>query len=224
MPDTDSTIEPEKPLGLRERSRRERFARILNAAEELFAQKGFDNVTTREVAQAAGVGEATLFRYVANKNDLLLLVIGLKQDDLIDALESADDLTAARAPASPSGQWYIDRILEIYRARIGYYITDPENIAKYVVTGLQSGSKLGPLSTQAGDRIISRVRSIVEAGQQAGALRDDVDATIVARNLNGTYIHEVLRSPARNLSISGTWDRFSERVDVMLRPLLTAGR
>lgn len=219
---TPVTPDGDKPLGLRERNRQERLARILSAAEQLFAEKGFDQVTTREIAQAALVGEATLFRYVSNKSDLLLLVIGSKQDLLLDELELADDRTAAQAPPSPSAQWFLDRITTIYRARIHYYVADPVNVAQYVSAGLQSGSMLGPKSTFAGDRVIARVHKILEAGQQSGALRDDVDPLLVARNINGTYIHEVLRSPARNLTISATWDRLAERLDVMLRPLITA--
>lgn len=222
MTTTPTAPNGDKPLGLRERNRQERLARILSAAAQLFAEKGFDQVTTREIAHAARVGEATLFRYVPNKSDLLLLVIGSKQDLLLDQLEQADDRTEAQAPKSPSAQWFLDRITEIYRARIGYYVADPVNVAQYVTAGLQAGSMLGPKSTFAGDRVIARVQRILAAGQQSGALRDDVDALLVARNVNGTYIHEVLRSPARNLTISATWDRLAERLDVMLRPLITA--
>lgn len=219
---TQTVPSPEPKIGLRERNRRERFARILNAAEELFIEKGFDQVTTREIAQAAGVGEATLFRYVANKGDLLLLVIGRTQDALIDRLEAADDETASATPAAPTGDWFIQRILDIYQGRIRYYETDPENIAKFVSTGLEMGSTLGPRSTNAGDRVVARIREIIEAGQAAGALRDGLSAETIARNVNGIYIHEVLRSPARNLDISLTWDRLAERFDVMLRPLTTS--
>lgn len=219
--DTNLPLPDEEPIGLRERGRQERFARVLTAAEELFIAKGFDAVTTREVAQLAGVGEATLFRYVANKTDLLLLVIGRTQDSLIDDIVLSDRRTEDHSPEAPSGEWYIDRIAAIYRERIRYYTLDPENVAKYVVSGLQSsGSRLGERSTRAGDRIIELVRNIVVTAQERRVFRDDVDPTLVARNLNGCYIHEVLRSPARNLPIETTWDRLHERFDVMLRPLL----
>lgn len=215
---TEAKSEP--PIGLRERNRRERFARILNAAEQLFTEHGFDQVTTREVAQAAGVGEATLFRYVANKSDLLMLVIGRTQDVLLDELEGADDRTAEAMPEHPSGEWFMERIHAIYSGRIRYYQSDPENVAKYVSTGLQTGSALGPRSTVSGDRVITRVRGILEDAQRRGVLRDDVDAKTVARNVNGIYIHEVLRSQPRQLDISQTWDRLRDRFDVMLRPLI----
>lgn len=40
---------------------------ILLAARGLFARKGYDSTTTRDLATAAGVAEATLFRHFANK-------------------------------------------------------------------------------------------------------------------------------------------------------------
>lgn len=221
----NNTVTPpleKKPQGLRERGRQERFARIIAAAEEVFAEKAFDEVTTREVAQRAQVGEATLFRYVAHKTDLLLLVIGRRQEKLIDQIEQADDLTAATPTAEMTGQWFIERIEQVYRARIGFYMLDPEYVANYVSIGFQCESALGANSIVSGDRIISRIQHILEAGQSVGVLRDDVKANIVARNLNGAYIHEVLRTPARHLPVDETWQRLEERLDAMLRPLLTA--
>jgi len=45
--------------------------RILAAARELFAQKGSRGTTTRQIAQRAGVNEATLFRHFGTKPQLL---------------------------------------------------------------------------------------------------------------------------------------------------------
>ncbi len=48
--------------------------RILNAAQRLFAQKGYNGTTTRDLAQAASVAEGTLFRHFANKKAILVEV------------------------------------------------------------------------------------------------------------------------------------------------------
>jgi len=46
-------------------------ARILAAARELFERNGTRGTTTREVAERAGVNEATLFRHFGSKSALL---------------------------------------------------------------------------------------------------------------------------------------------------------
>lgn len=43
---------------------------ILQAARRVFAQKGFDGTTTRELAQAAGVSEALLYKHFPSKESL----------------------------------------------------------------------------------------------------------------------------------------------------------
>ena len=48
--------------------------RILQAAQRLFARRGFDGTTTRDLAQAAGVAEGTLFRHFENKKAILVAV------------------------------------------------------------------------------------------------------------------------------------------------------
>ncbi|MEH2116125.1 TetR/AcrR family transcriptional regulator [Nostoc sp.] len=48
--------------------------RILEAAQRLFASQGFDGTTTRDLAQAAGVAEGTLFRHFPNKKAILVEV------------------------------------------------------------------------------------------------------------------------------------------------------
>lgn len=209
-----------KPIGLRERSRRERYARIRTAAEELFSEKGYHEVTTKEVAKRAGVGEATLFRYITNKEELLLLVVGERSEALLDEIEAEDDRFASGQDAEHDGSWYLSRIYRIYRTRVDFFASDPEQVSSYLSCGLKSESALGVRSTASGDRVIERVRAILAEAQGSGALRDDVNPLIVARNCNGTYIHEILRIPARRLPFESTWDRLLERLDAMLRPLV----
>jgi AcrR family transcriptional regulator len=45
--------------------------KILHTARQLFAQKGFDNTTTKELAERSGIAEGTLFRHFATKKSIL---------------------------------------------------------------------------------------------------------------------------------------------------------
>jgi AcrR family transcriptional regulator len=57
---------------LRERQRAQIRADIRRAAFRLFIERGYDAVTTEEIASAAGVSPRTFFRHVPTKEELLL--------------------------------------------------------------------------------------------------------------------------------------------------------
>jgi AcrR family transcriptional regulator len=73
------TAEPAKPAdrpakrtpGARERRYQETRARIVDAAAELFAERGFDSVSVMEIAKRAGVVEKTVFNHFPVKEGLV---------------------------------------------------------------------------------------------------------------------------------------------------------
>jgi AcrR family transcriptional regulator len=56
----------------------ERRMQILRVAVSLFSQRGFSGTTTREIAQAAGVSEAMVFRHFATKEELYSAILDHK--------------------------------------------------------------------------------------------------------------------------------------------------
>jgi AcrR family transcriptional regulator len=54
----------------RQREREQRLREIVDAAERVFAQKGFSGATMEEIAVAAELSPATLYIYFKNKYDL----------------------------------------------------------------------------------------------------------------------------------------------------------
>ena len=57
--------------GLRERRKQETRLRISDVATQLFTERGFDEVTISQVAEAAGVSKMTVTNYFARKEDLV---------------------------------------------------------------------------------------------------------------------------------------------------------
>lgn len=72
---------------LRERQRAQIRADIRRAAFRLFTERGYDTVTTEEIASAAGVSPRTLFRHVPAKKDLLLAPVRHGGAAIVNLLE-----------------------------------------------------------------------------------------------------------------------------------------
>ena len=59
----------------------DRRRQLIEVAIDLFANKGFGGTTTREIATAAGVTEAVIFRHFATKQDLYQAILDTKCAD-----------------------------------------------------------------------------------------------------------------------------------------------
>jgi AcrR family transcriptional regulator len=61
---------------------------IWDAAVELFIEKGFDETTVDDIAEAAGVSRRSFFRYFSSKNDLMSRGVLSYGTSLTDAVRS----------------------------------------------------------------------------------------------------------------------------------------
>jgi AcrR family transcriptional regulator len=68
--------------------------RLEQAAFELFAEQGFDETTTAQIAERAGLTERTFFRHFADKREVLFWGAGALQELLVGTVASAPDGTA----------------------------------------------------------------------------------------------------------------------------------
>lgn len=62
-----------------------RRSQLLRSAIDTFAHRGFAGTKTRDIASAAGVSEAILFRHFATKEDLYHAILDAKEDGKKDA-------------------------------------------------------------------------------------------------------------------------------------------
>ncbi|OBH60008.1 TetR/AcrR family transcriptional regulator [Mycobacterium sp. E2479] len=72
---------------LRDRQRAQIRADIRRAAFRLFVERGYDAVTTEEIATAAGVSPRTFFRHVPAKEELLLAPVRYGGAAIVNLLE-----------------------------------------------------------------------------------------------------------------------------------------
>src|SRR5690242_6970944 len=65
--------------------------RILSAAEDVFAERGYRAATTREIAERAGMGKRMLFYYFENKEAVYRSVLERIVGGLVDIYERTRD-------------------------------------------------------------------------------------------------------------------------------------
>ncbi|RDB58670.1 hypothetical protein C1878_16215 [Gordonibacter sp. 28C] len=88
---SDFTMNDQAPRRERQDAVKNR-ARILEAAQDLFASEGVENVSMNRIAQAAEVGAGTLYRHFGSKSDLCF---ALMQDQLVQLADQLADLSNA---------------------------------------------------------------------------------------------------------------------------------
>lgn len=75
-------------------------AKILKAAQKLFAKNGYGATTTKELAKAAGVAEGTLFRHFENKKAILVEVATQGWTEILtDLLTELSEMASYKAVA-----------------------------------------------------------------------------------------------------------------------------
>jgi len=60
--------------------------RIIDTALELFAKKGYDAVSTLEIATAAGITKPTMYYYFGSKEGLLTEILNIRYTRFLDAI------------------------------------------------------------------------------------------------------------------------------------------
>jgi len=164
-------IEPEEA----DRKRGDKGRRILDAAIEVFAEKGFFNATVAEVARRAGVADGTIYLYYKGKDDLLIRLFEQIMQMINEKLESATrDVPKAT-----------DRLRAVAAAQAELVVETPA-FAEVICVELRQSSKFMKEYENPGfKRYLAFLAEIVEAGQKRGELDPSMDPHRVARSFFG---------------------------------------
>lgn len=163
--------------GQRERNKSDKRERLRRAAWDLWCERGFDAVTTREVAQRAGVAAGTLFLYASDKLDLLCLVF---HDRLLAATEKGLATVSADAPL-------VEQLLHCFSGLFHMYAEQPA-LSRVFVQHVPAYA--GPN----GDRLramtygyLSQLAQLVAKAQARGEVDPEVEPLTAASNCFWLY-------------------------------------
>lgn len=152
-------------LGLDDSGRRGEKSRvILEAAVEVFAEKGFQKARVSDIARAAGVADGTIYLYFRNKEDLLLTVFE-------DAMSRLSSELRRRLEGVEGAGARIRTIVEFHFAQVRAF----PSTAEVLTVELRTSEKF--VRFYRPEPLLSYLRifgDVVREGQARGELRADV--------------------------------------------------
>ncbi len=169
------TIAPENVIRPGKRGREMRCQALIDAANAVFAEHGFDAATTREIAHRAGCAEGLIHRYFNGKRGLLLAILESKASHLADDFETAlPDRDSIEEEVQQLLLWFLDDMWErrdFMRVSVSRAAIDPE-IGRTISAGISA-------------RRVALITGKLLRHQQAGRVRPEIDIESVAHSLAG---------------------------------------
>lgn len=167
----------EKPIGLRERNKAEKFFRIKASARQLFDKKGYDETTTKEIADAANVAAGTIFLYAKTKDEILYLIF---EEDLTRIRDSA----FASVPANAT---LTDSFSAVFSAFFEYYAESPELARAFIRRFVFIDRAISERYMMFQAETFEKLAQFVLRAQERGEIRDDIDPLVVVSNYWAVY-------------------------------------
>lgn len=159
---------------------------ILEVAEKLFAENGFDGTSIRDISKEAKINIAMVSYYFGSKERLLEALVLQKTAGLKLQLENllAENLEPV-AKVNKLVAFYVDRI---DRSRGIYRILHFELSSKKNILNLQSFSDIKKMN-------LKSLEIIIKDGQSKGVFRKNVIIPLITPTILGTYFHFYMNKP-----------------------------
>ena len=150
----------------REEEKGRRRTEIIDAAEALYAELGWDAVTMGSVAKKARLSRALIYFYFRDKNDLLLAIAERALSDLREQFIAA-------AAALPLG---IDKVQAIGRTYVLFQQEKPYRFdaCSRFHAHQAAGQPTDDACAAAGDEVIAVIVQALVQGQADGSIREDI--------------------------------------------------
>jgi TetR/AcrR family transcriptional regulator len=149
---------------------------LLEAAEEIFLEKGFGNTALSEIARRAGITKSLIHHYFGSKENLWQAVKQQRVD------QYADEQLAMLETAEPTGDLLKNSIILYFR----FLKNNPEIVRILAWMFLERDTHGCPLKH---DDLIREGLRQIRASQEAGILRKDIDARFLLFTFLGMAQH-----------------------------------
>ncbi len=149
--------------------------KILKAAVQVFAKKGFYNAKVAEIAKRANVAAGTIYLYFKNKDEILISIFEEEMENIIAEINQS---VITEKNSLKKLETFIHKHLEFVRKK-------PALAQVFQVELRQSNKFIKEYTGSKLKEYLDMLGRIVEEGQKAGTMRDDLHPGLVKRAVFG---------------------------------------
>jgi len=204
---SDSQSETEAPrLNRRQAAKVRTRQKVLDAARQLFAERGYEPATIRDIAKGAGMSTGAVFANFQDKAELFETVLA---NDLARLAETMKAAAAAEGSVR-------SRVLTALEA--GYH-GSLEHLP--LVQAVMARSWFQPVAAEMRTRaaikpILSIVTDTLQAGVREGELRQDADVRLLSELIYDAFLSNYRRAAYDGWTMRQLTERLGKQVDVIL--------
>lgn len=158
----------------------EKQIHILQVAEKLFAEHGFDGTSIRMISKEAGINVAMVSYYFGSKESLLEKLIIFRTSDLKLKLENV-----LKTEASPIIK--IENYVNLYIEKMNCN----KNLYQILHTEISSPKRAIDLKafSEVKKNNLETLKNIIELGQNQKIFKKDINVALITPMILGTYFH-----------------------------------
>lgn len=210
MPPKIQLLGPGIPRSLREEVKTERARAILSAARDLFLEKGFEQATTLEIAEHAGVGVGTVFKYFPTKGALLFAIVNM---DLTAVHQQAARSVAAETKLLQRLQAFYQQILDFHLANADLSRSFMRLLIPPAILPMEPGDGEGP------EGPVRTTMGFIAQALSAGELESGVPPADLAENCFAIFLDVLNRALMLDPEMADPHERLTRRLSLQIQPL-----
>lgn len=181
----------------------EKQNQILQVAEKLFAEKGFDGTSIRNISKEAGINIAMVSYYFGSKEKLLEALIFNRTSDMKIQLDNLH-----KEAITPLEK--LDKLVELYIVRA------VKNRCIYQIVHFELANNKRNLDiksfTDVKKKNLEIFEKIIGEGQEQGVFRKDVNIALIPSTIFGNFLHFQMNRPLYedllNLKSESAYDNY----------------
>lgn len=209
---TDSQPESDAPrLNRRQAAKVRTRQKVLDAARQLFAERGYEPATIRDIAKAAGMSTGAVFANFQDKAELFEAVLASDLGRLAETMKAAagaeGSVRARLLSALGAGYHGSLEQLPLVQAVIARSWFQP------VAAEMRTRAAIKP--------ILSIVTDTLQAGVGEGELRQDADVRLLSEMIYGAFLANYRHAAYDGWTMAKLDERMGRQIDVILAGALS---